>query len=95
MTMWFMTFEKKQIVKKSIDFDRWYTDVILRGELADYSPVKGCMIICPYGYEVWERIQDYLDAKFKELGVKNAYFPLFIPNSFLKREKEHVEGFSP
>jgi len=93
--MWFMTFEKKQIVKKSIDFDRWYTDVILRGELADYSPVKGCMIICPYGYEVWERIQDYLDAKFKELGVKNAYFPLFIPNSFLKREKEHVEGFSP
>lgn len=89
------TFEKKQIVKKSQDFDRWYTDVILKGELADYSPVKGCMIIRPYGYEIWERIQSYLDGKFKELGVKNAYFPLFIPNSFLKKEKEHVEGFSP
>ncbi|MCL4338218.1 proline--tRNA ligase [Patescibacteria group bacterium] len=88
-------FEKKQIIKKSVDPDRWYTDVILRGELADYSPVKGCMIIRPYGYELWEFIQSYLDGKFKELGVKNAYFPLFIPNGFLKREKEHVEGFSP
>jgi prolyl-tRNA synthetase len=87
--------EKKAIVKRSEDFDRWYTDVILRGELADYSPVKGCMIIRPYGYEIWERIQLFLDGKFKELGVKNAYFPLFIPNSFLTREKEHVEGFSP
>ena len=87
--------EKKAIVKRSEDFDRWYTDVILRGELADYSPVKGCMIIRPYGYEIWERIQLFLDWKFKELGVKNAYFPLFIPNSFLTREKEHVEGFSP
>ncbi len=88
-------FEKKQIVKRSENFDRWYTDVILRGELADYSPVKGCMIIRPYGYELWEFIQSYLDGKFKELGVKNAYFPLFIPNGFLNREKEHVEGFSP
>ncbi|MBI4990638.1 proline--tRNA ligase, partial [Candidatus Gottesmanbacteria bacterium] len=89
------TFEKKEIKKKSTDFDRWYTDVILRGELADYSPVKGCMIIRPYGYEIWERIQSFLDGKFKGLGVKNAYFPLFIPNSFLQKEKEHVEGFSP
>lgn len=88
-------FDKKEIVKKSQDPDRWYTDVILKGELADYAPVKGCMIIRPYGYEIWERIQAYLDAKFKELGVKNAYFPTFIPSSFLKKEKEHVEGFSP
>lgn len=88
-------FEKKAIVKKSTDPDRWYTDVILRGELADYSPVKGCMIIRPYGYAIWENIQKYLDAKFKELGVQNAYFPLFIPNSFLNREKDHVVGFAP
>ena len=89
------TFEKKQIVKKSENPDRWYTDVILRSEMADYSPVKGCMIIRPYGYSVWENIQDYLDKKLKELGVKNAYFPTFIPSSFLQKEKEHVAGFSP
>lgn len=88
-------FEKREIKKKSQDFDRWYTDVILKAELADYSPVKGCMVIRPYGYEIWEAIQQYLDKKFKELGVKNAYFPTFIPSSFLKKEKEHVEGFSP
>ncbi|MBI3379296.1 proline--tRNA ligase [Candidatus Gottesmanbacteria bacterium] len=73
-------FDKKEIAKKSQDFDRWYTDVILKAEMADYSPVKGCMIIRPYGYEIWEKIQDYLDDRFKELGVKNAYFPLFIPH---------------
>ncbi len=89
------TFDKKQIVKKSEDLDRWYTDVILRSEMADYSPVKGCMIIRPYGYELWEKIQAFLDAEFKKIGVKNAYFPLFIPNSFLNKEKEHVAGFSP
>lgn len=88
-------FDKKQIIKKSKDFDRWYTDVILKAELADYSPVKGCMIIRPSGYEIWELIQEYLDNEFKKLGVRNAYFPTFIPSSFLKREKEHVEGFSP
>lgn len=88
-------FEKKQIVKKSEDPDRWYTDVILRSEMADYSPVKGCMIIRPYGYAIWENIQGYLDKKLKELGVKNAYFPLFIPMHFLQKEKEHVQGFSP
>ncbi len=88
-------FEKKQIVKKSENPDRWYTDVILRSEMADYSAVKGCMIIRPYGYAVWEIIQEYLDKKFKDLGVKNAYFPTFIPYSFLQKEKEHVAGFSP
>lgn len=88
-------FEKKEIVKKSKDFDRWYTDVILKAQMADYSPVKGCMIIRPYGYAIWELIKTYLDRKFKKLGVENAYFPLFIPNRFLAKEKEHVEGFSP
>ena len=75
--------------------DRWYTDVILKSEMADYSPVKGCMIIRPYGYEIWEATQAYLDKKFKELGVKNAYFPTFIPMHFLQKEKEHIKGFSP
>lgn len=89
------TFEKKEIVKKSVDFDRWYTDVILKAELADYSPVKGCMVIRPYGYAIWENIKQEFDRMIKEAGVENAYFPLFIPYSFLKKEKEHVEGFSP
>ncbi|OGG16377.1 proline--tRNA ligase [Candidatus Gottesmanbacteria bacterium RIFCSPHIGHO2_02_FULL_39_14] len=88
-------FEKKELKKKSENLSDWYNDVILKAELADYAPVKGCMIIRPYGYNIWENIQSYLDKKFKNLGVKNAYFPLFIPNSFLHKEKEHVEGFSP
>lgn len=87
--------EKKQLIKKSEDFTGWYTDVILKSDLADYAPVKGCMIIKPYGYAIWENIQKVLDAKIKEAGVKNAYFPLLIPESLLKKEKEHVEGFSP
>ena len=88
-------FEKKEITKKSKDFSRWYTDVILKAELADYSPVKGCMIIRPHGYALWENIQRALDEMIKAAGIKNAYFPLFIPESFIKKEKEHVEGFSP
>jgi len=88
-------FEKKEIVKKSADFDRWYTDVILKAELADYSPVKGCMVIRPYGFAIWENIQKEFDRMIKVAGVENAYFPLFIPYSFLKKEKEHVAGFSP
>jgi len=88
-------FDKKQLIKKSENSDKWYTEVILRSQLADYSAVKGCMVIRPYGYAIWELMQKYLDVKFKELGVENAYFPLFIPYSFLKKEKEHVEGFSP
>ncbi len=88
-------FEKKEIVKKSVNFDRWYTDVILKAELADYSPVKGCMVIRPYGYAIWEGIQREFDRMIKEAGVENAYFPLFIPYSFLEKEKEHVAGFSP
>jgi prolyl-tRNA synthetase len=85
----------KVITPRHEDPARWYTDVVIRSELADYSPVKGCMVIRPLGYALWERIQAHLDARFKETGHRNAYFPLFIPESFLKREKAHVEGFSP
>lgn len=85
----------KQITKKSDDFSRWYIDVIKKAELADYSPMKGMMVIRPYGYEIWELIKEQLDKMFKETGHRNAYFPLFIPESFLKKEAEHVEGFAP
>jgi len=85
----------KHITKRSSDFSRWYTDVIKKAELADYSPMKGMMVIRPYGYEIWELIQKNLDKMFKATGHKNAYFPLFIPESFLKKEAEHVEGFAP
>src|SRR5215468_1178219 len=84
-----------KITKRSEDFSRWYTDVIAAAELADYAPVKGCMIIRPNGYAIWEKMQQALDDKFKETGHQNAYFPLLIPESFLKKEAEHVEGFSP
>ena len=79
----------------SEDFNQWYTDIIQEAELADYSPVKGTMVIRPYGYAIWENIQEFLDNRFKETGHKNAYFPLFIPKSFIEKEAEHVEGFSP
>src|SRR3989338_2248311 len=88
-------FEKKELKKKSENLSDWYTDVILKSEMADYAPVKGCMVIRPYGYAVWEKIQAFLDGLIKEKGVSNAYFPLFIPEKFLNLEKEHVEGFSP
>ena len=88
-------FEKKEITKKSEDLSRWYTDVIIKAELADYAPVKGSMVFRPYGYAIWENIQKILDKKIKEGGVENAYFPLFIPESFLRKEKKHIEGFSP
>jgi prolyl-tRNA synthetase len=84
-----------EITPRSEDFSRWYLDVVRRAELADYSPVKGCMVIRPYGYAIWEHIQRLLDARFKKTGHVNAYFPLFIPESLLMREKEHVEGFAP
>ncbi len=84
-----------EITPRSEDFSRWYLDVVRRAELADYSPVKGCMVIRPYGYAIWEHIQQMLDARFKATGHVNAYFPLFIPESLLMKEKEHVEGFAP
>jgi prolyl-tRNA synthetase len=85
----------KQIASKSEDFDRWYVDVVRRAELADYTPVKGCMVIRPYGYALWERTRDALDAMIKRTGHENMYFPLFIPESYLTKEAEHVEGFAP
>jgi prolyl-tRNA synthetase len=84
-----------EITPRSEDFSRWYVDVVRRAELADYSPVKGCMVIRPYGYAIWELIQQALDREFKRTGHVNAYFPLFIPESLLTREAEHVEGFAP
>ena len=84
-----------EITPRSEDFSRWYLDVVRRAELADYSPVKGFMVIRPYGYAIWEHMQRLLDARFKATGHVNAYFPLLIPESLLLREKEHVEGFAP
>lgn len=86
---------KKTLTPKSEDMSKWYTQVIQQAQLADYSPVKGCMVIRPNGYGIWEDIQKIMDPMLKELGVQNAYFPLFIPMSFLSREAEHVEGFAP
>jgi prolyl-tRNA synthetase len=84
-----------EITPQSQDFGRWYIDVVRRAELADYSPVKGCMVIRPYGYAIWELMQQGLDRRFKATGHVNAYFPLFIPESLLMKESEHVEGFAP
>ncbi|MBN2238157.1 MAG: proline--tRNA ligase [Dehalococcoidales bacterium] len=77
------------------DFSQWYLDVVQEAQLADYSPVRGCMVIRPYGYAIWENIQKALDKRFKETGHSNAYFPLLIPGSFIEKEAEHLEGFSP
>jgi prolyl-tRNA synthetase len=85
----------KGVTPRSEDYSRWYTDVVQKAELAEYAPVRGCMIILPYGYELWEAVKEGLDRRFKETGHRNAYFPLFIPQSFLTKEAEHVEGFSP
>ena len=90
--------EKKlveQITAMDEDFAKWYTDIVKKADLIDYSSVKGCMIIRPYGYAIWENIQRILDTRFKETGVENVYMPMFIPESLLTKEKEHVEGFAP
>lgn len=87
--------DEKHITSRAEDYNQWYLDVIEAAEMAEHSPVKGCMIIKPIGYAIWERIQTILDGKFKETGVENAYFPLFIPQSLLNREEDHVEGFAP
>jgi prolyl-tRNA synthetase len=83
------------ITPRARDFAAWYNDAVMRAELADYSPVRGCMVIRPNGYAIWELMQGALDGMFKATGHRNAYFPLFIPQSFLEREAEHVEGFAP
>jgi prolyl-tRNA synthetase len=85
----------KEIASKEEDFSQWYIDIVKKADLADYTPVKGCMVIKPYGYALWENMQQCLDRRIKATGHKNAYFPLFIPESLLKKEAEHVEGFAP
>ena len=85
---------KKIITKRSENYAKWYLDVIEAAELAEHAPVKGCMVIKPYGYALWENIQAVLDAKFKETGHQNAYFPLFIPKSLLSKEAGHIKGFA-
>ena len=84
-----------EITSMDENFAQWYTDIVKKAELVDYSSVKGCMIIRPYGYAIWENIQKYLDAKFKETGHENVYMPMFVPESLLQKEKDHVEGFAP
>jgi prolyl-tRNA synthetase len=86
--------ENKSLTTRAEDFSAWYNELVLRAELADHSPVRGCMVIRPYGYRLWELMRDQLDRRFRETGHQNAYFPLFIPQSFLSREAEHVEGFA-
>ena len=85
----------KEITNIDDDFAKWYTDIVIKTELADYTEIKGCMVIRPYGYAIWENIQNYADKLFKESGVKNTYFPVLIPESLLQKEKDHVEGFAP
>lgn len=85
----------ERITPRNEDFAQWYTDIINHAKLADYSPVRGCMVLRPNGYAIWEVMQSWLDRRFKETGHKNAYFPMFIPMSFLQKEKDHVEGFAP
>jgi prolyl-tRNA synthetase len=87
--------DEQKLTTRAQDFSAWYNEVVLRAELADYSPVRGCMVIRPNGYGVWERMQRALDDMFKATGVRNAYFPLLIPESFLRKEAQHVEGFAP
>src|SRR5215471_15543662 len=83
------------LTPRTDDFPRWYQDVVAKAELADNGPVRGTMVVLPYGYALWERMQAEVDARIKKVGAQNCYFPLFIPESYLKREAEHVEGFSP
>ncbi len=85
---------EKGLTARADDFSAWYNEIVLRAELADYSPVRGCMVIRPYGYTLWENMRDALDAMFKATGHQNAYFPLFIPQSYITREAQHVEGFA-
>ncbi|MCQ2185702.1 MAG: proline--tRNA ligase [Bacteroidales bacterium] len=84
----------KEVTKRSENYSQWYNDLVMKADLAEQSAVRGCMVIKPYGYAIWEKMQSILDAKFKSVGVQNAYFPLFIPKSFFSREAEHVAGFA-
>ncbi len=84
----------KEVTKRSENYSQWYSDLVMKADLAEQSPVRGCMVIKPYGYAIWEKMQQALDKMFKETGAQNAYFPLFIPKSFFSREAEHVSGFA-
>ena len=85
----------KEITNIEDDFAQWYTDIVIKAELADYTDTKGCIAIRPYGFAIWENIRNYADQKFKENGVQNIYLPELIPESLLKKEADHVEGFAP
>ena len=89
-----MATELKQLTKRAENYSQWYNDLIVLADLAEQSAVRGCMVIKPYGYAIWEKMQQQLDRMFKQQGVQNAYFPLLIPKSYLSREAEHVEGFA-
>ena len=89
-----MAKELKELTPRSVDYSQWYNDLVIKADLAENSAVRGCMVIKPYGYSIWEKMHDQLDRMFKETGHQNAYFPLFIPKSYLSREAEHVEGFA-
>ncbi|MEG1687384.1 MAG: proline--tRNA ligase, partial [Angelakisella sp.] len=85
----------EDITSMEVDFAQWYTDIVKKAELCDYSSVRGCMILRPYGYAIWENIQHILDGMFKDTGHENVYMPMLIPESLLQKEKDHVEGFAP
>ena len=89
-----MAIELKNFTKRSDNYSQWYNELVIKADLAEQSAVRGCMVIKPYGYAIWEKMQHQLDLMFKETGHQNAYFPLLIPKSFLSREAEHVEGFA-
>ncbi|HEY4570480.1 MAG TPA: hypothetical protein VIH10_13475, partial [Kribbella sp.] len=90
-----MTTTRSVLAAQATDFPRWYQDVIAKAELADNGPVRGTMVVRPYGYGIWELLQEAMNRRIKAAGAANAYFPLLIPESYLRREAEHVEGFSP
>ena len=84
----------KKLTTRAEDYSRWYNELVVRADLAEQSGVRGCMVIKPYGYAIWEKMHDYLDKKFKETGHQNAYFPIFIPKSYFSKEAHHVDGFA-
>ena len=89
-----MAVELKDLTKSDENYSQWYNDLVVKAGLAENSAVRGCMVIKPYGYAIWEKMHEVLDGMFKETGVQNAYFPLFIPKSFFSKEASHVEGFA-
>ena len=89
-----MAKELKELTKRADNYSQWYNDLVSKADLAEQAPVRGCMVIKPYGFAIWEKMKEQLDKEFKKTGVQNAYFPLLIPKSFLSKEAEHVKGFA-